>query len=149
MKVFKSEVQEIKVSYQTSGIRKVKITSSSDAEQVFRPLFPVDIEHREAFTILLLNRAHNTIGHFIVSTGGISGTVADVRLVFQVALKCNATSLLICHNHPSGNLYPSEVDKKLTKRMVDAGNLLEIPVLDHLILTPDSYFSFADDGILV
>ena len=80
--------------------------------------------------------------------GGMTGTVIDVRLVLKAALDLHATSLILCHNHPSGNLEPSDADKKITRQIKDAGLLMEIPVLDHLIVTQTGYFSFADEGLL-
>ena len=81
-------------------------------------------------------------------SGGISGTVADPKVIFQVALKANASSVILCHNHPSGNTKPSDNDIQLTKKLKKAGEFLELNVLDHLIITPDSYFSFADESLL-
>ena len=143
-----SELQEVQVSYRPTHLKKRRINSSQDSSKMFRELFPVDIQHREAFTILLLNSANDTVGHFIVGIGGINSTTADVRLVFQTALKCNATAIILCHNHPSGRLVPSEDDKRLTKQMVDAGEILDIKVFDHVILTADSYLSFFDEGLI-
>jgi len=146
MEILKSELKEVQVSYNTTGIKKRKITSSSSAQIIFKELFPVDIEHREALTVLFLNRANNTIGYFVGSIGGVSGAVVDSRLIFQTALKVNASALILCHNHPSGNLNPSDADLKLTKKIVKAGEILDIQVLDHIIITDESYYSFADEG---
>ena len=89
------------------------------------------------------------LGIMHVSKGGISGTVTDVRILFQAAIKANASGIIVCHNHPSGNLNPSESDTKLTQKIKEAGNLMDIQLLDHLILTTDdSYYSFADNGLL-
>ncbi len=102
----------------------------------------------EAFRILLLNRANRMVRNINISEGGVSGTVADPKKIFKMALEYNASSLILCHNHPSGNIQPSEADIKLTRKMKDAGILLDLPVLDHLIISSDSYFSFADEGLL-
>ena len=83
-----------------------------------------------------------------ISKGGISGTVADPKLIFKAALDSKASSLILVHNHPSGNLKPSEADKRLTKKVVEGGRMLDLPILDHLIFTNHGYFSFADEGIL-
>lgn len=84
-----------------------------------------------------------------VSKGGISGTLTDVRLIFQGALKTNASGIIVCHNHPSGNAYPSESDRKITQKIKEAGNLLDIQLLDHLIILPvEGYYSFADEGTI-
>src|SRR5664280_1957004 len=103
----------------------------------------------EYYKVLLMNRSNAFLGIFPVSKGGLSGTVTDVRLIYQAAIKANASGILICHNHPSGNLNPSESDTKITQKIKEAGNLLDIQLLDHLIITTDgSYYSFADNGLL-
>ncbi len=96
----------------------------------------------------MLNRQNQVLGCHQISKGGMTGTVVDVRVVFQVALKSCATSIILGHNHPSGNLDPSDADKKITRQLSEAGKMLEIPVIDHLILTSDSFFSMADEGYL-
>lgn len=99
--------------------------------------------------MLLLNRSNAVLGIFPVSKGGLSGTVTDVRLIYQAAIKANACGTIICHNHPSGNLNPSESDNKITQKIKEAGNLLDIQLLDHLIITTDGdYFSYADSGLI-
>lgn len=137
---------EVKISYRTTGVKHIKVNGSHSAEKILRELYPVDIEHREAFVVLLMNRANETLGVYTVSIGGVSGTVADSKLIFQSAIKCNASSIILCHNHPSGNLKPSDTDITLTKKIREGGKLLDIDVLDHLILTKTSYHSFADNG---
>jgi DNA repair protein RadC len=107
-----------------------------------------EIELKEYFFMILLNRANKVIGYYKLSEGGISGTVVDLRLAFGTALKGLASGIIITHNHPSGNLSPSEEDKRLTKKFVEAGKLLDIAVLDHLIVTNNGYYSFADEGII-
>ncbi len=102
----------------------------------------------EEFKILLLNRANRVIGCYEVSSGGICGTVADPKVIFAVALKCCATSIVLAHNHPSGNLNPSQADILLTNKLKEAGRFLDIEIIDHLILTSESYYSFADKGLI-
>jgi DNA repair protein RadC len=97
---------------------------------------------------MLLNRANKILRIFTVSTGGVAGTVADPKVIFATALKGNASSIILAHNHPSGNLKPSEADRQLTNRLTQAGKLLDISVLDHLIITAEEYFSFADEGLI-
>jgi len=146
-----SNLAEIKISYSTKvkPSERRKITSSHDCVDAFREIFPVEsIELRESFYIMLLNRANMVLGYFRVSEGGLSGTVADPRLIFSVALKTNACSVILCHNHPSGNTQPSSADIKLTKNIVECGKFMEITVLDHVILTVDSFYSFADEGLI-
>jgi DNA repair protein RadC len=126
-----------------------KITSAMDVHALFRDTWDHSFEHCESFRLMLLNRANKVLGITTISTGGITGTVTDIRMIMQYALKANATSIIVCHNHPSGNQQPSENDKTITNKLKEAGKLLDIPLLDHLILTPDNiYFSFADEGLL-
>ena len=106
------------------------------------------IEYQEEVKVILLNRANIVLGIYEMSKGGISGTVVDIRIIIGVALKCNASSIILVHNHPSGKLVPSEPDKAITKRLKLACNLLELVLLDHLIISKYGYFSFADDGSL-
>lgn len=127
-------------------IKKPKVTSSKDAyNYIIGDL--QDLPHEE-FWVLLLNRSNTIISKQQISSGGVSGTVADPKMIFKIALENLASSIILIHNHPSGNLKPSDADLRLTKKMSDSGILLDIPVLDHLILTDSSYFSFADEGIL-
>ena len=141
---------EIEVSYRTKvkASERRKITSSKDAESIFREIWSSSMEFKEEFYIILLNRANQVLGWYKISEGGMSGTVVDPKLVFSIALKSLASSLVVAHNHPSGNLKPSTEDINLTKRLKEAGALLEIPVLDHLILTNDGYYSFGDEGMM-
>jgi len=106
------------------------------------------IEFVEQFKVILLNRAQRVLGIYELSTGGVAGTVADTKLVFTSALKANACKIILTHNHPSGNLKPSMEDEQITKRMATAGIYLDIKVIDHLIITSEGYFSFADEGLL-
>jgi DNA repair protein RadC len=125
---------------------KVKITCSNDIYQIMKPEL-MDLP-KEEFWVILLNRANGLIKKEQISSGGISGTVADPKIIFKVALDQYASSIILVHNHPSGNLKPSQSDIDLTKKMRSAGKLLEIPVLDHIIFGDEGYLSFADDGIL-
>lgn len=135
------------MQYRTiQDLKKIKVTQSKDAERYFRQVFPVDVSHREAFVCLFLNRANNTIGHSLISIGGISSTIADGKVIFQHALACSASAIILCHNHPSGNLQPSSSDDDLTKKISEFGRLIDMSVLDHLILTEDAYMSYADEG---
>ena len=106
------------------------------------------IEYVEQFAILLLNRANEVLGVYKVSSGGITDTVADPKQIFTAALKANACSLVLSHNHPSGNLKPSKQDEELTRKIKEAGSYLDIKVLDHIIVTSETYYSFADEGLL-
>ncbi len=142
-------VSEIKVAYTTSDTPKVKIKSGDDAYNVLLASWNLDtIELQEEFKVLLLNRANELLGIYPLSRGGITGTVVDQRLIFAVALKCNATGIIMCHNHPSGKLLPSEADITLTKSIGKCADLLEINLLDHLIITKNGFYSFSNEGKL-
>lgn len=140
---------EIQVSYscEVPKDKRRRIKTSQDAFYILNSIWDQDtMELQEEFKILLLNRANEVIGVFNLSKGGITSTVVDVRLVFSIALKCNAVGIVLAHNHPSGNCNPSSMDLELTSKMSNAGKLLEISVLDHLILTKEGYYSFTDEG---
>jgi DNA repair protein RadC len=146
--LFNSNLAEIKITYRNkqkySDMRK--ITCSADAVEAFRSVWSDQIEYREEFAILCLNRANKVLGYSFISSGGLAGTVVDAKVVFQIALKSNASAVILAHNHPSGNKQPSEPDINLTKKLKQAGSLLELSVLDHVIITAESYYSLADEG---
>jgi DNA repair protein RadC len=123
-----------------------QIKCSRDVADIFQPIL-ADLAHEE-FWILFLNRSNKVINRMKLSQGGISGTVTDVRMVMKRAIEYLASGIIVCHNHPSGNLNPSESDTKITKKIKDAGELLEIQLLDHLIISDHNYYSFADNGML-
>lgn len=106
------------------------------------------IEYIEQFKVMFLNRAKRVLGIYEVSSGSVAGTVADPRQVFAAALLVNAVYLALLHNHPSGNLKPSECDKQMTARMQECGRLLDVPVIDHLIITTEGFLSFQDEGLM-
>jgi DNA repair protein RadC len=140
---------ELKVSYLPKKERGPKITSSYTAYEALKKVFnDKEIQLREEFIVLYLDRAHHIKGWHRVSIGGITGTVADPRLILALALKTASTSIIISHNHPSGNLKPSEADINLTGKIKSACAFLDINLLDHIIITDESYLSFADDGLL-
>ncbi|HVD97395.1 MAG TPA: DNA repair protein RadC [Cytophagaceae bacterium] len=128
----------------TDPHKKEKINSSKDLYDLMKPHL-MDLIHEE-FWIVLLNRANQVLKKKVISTGGISGTIADPKLIFKTALENLASAVILVHNHPSGNKNPSDADLVLTRKIKDAGKLLEIPVLDHLIYTENDYYSFADEG---
>jgi DNA repair protein RadC len=135
------EVAEIQLTYKTKvkPSQRPKITSSKDAYEVLLDNWDEDkLEFVEQFKVLLLNRANKVLGIYEVSTGGVSGTVADPKLVFAAAIKANASAMILAHNHPSGQVKPSQADINLTKKMV----------LDHIIVTSEKSYSFADEGLL-
>lgn len=126
--------------------KKTIIRSSKDIYDLLTP-YLLDLNHEE-FWVVLLNRANHVLKLEKISSGGISGTVADPKLIFKTALENLASAVILVHNHPSGNTNPSDADIVLTKKMKEAGKVLEIPVLDHLIFTDSDYYSFADEGRL-
>ncbi|NVN96009.1 MAG: JAB domain-containing protein [Bacteroidetes bacterium] len=141
---------EIEVRYKTKQKEKVTINRSKDAFEILYSLYNKDtIEFLEQFYLLLLNRANKVLGWINLSIGGTTGTVVDIKVIFALALKTNASGILLSHNHPSQSLNPSEEDKKLTKSISDAGKLFNIRLLDHIIIASDeAYYSFADEGML-
>lgn len=123
-----------------------KITGSKDVADHFFPILG-DLDHEE-FWIMLLNRGNKIIDSFMISQGGISGTVIDVRIILKPAIEKLASSIILCHNHPSGTMQASDADIKITKKIKNAAELLDIAVLDHLIIGQNQYLSFADEGML-
>ena len=144
------ELAEIKVSYKSKNQSRVKILGSQDAFNILYPLYDKEIiEYQEQFFLLLLNRANIVLGWIKLSSGGTSGTVVDPKMVFALALQTNSSAVLLSHNHPSGNIQPSQCDIALTKNINKSGQMLEIKLLDHLIISPDErFYSFADEGVL-
>ncbi|MFE3848091.1 DNA repair protein RadC [Flavobacterium sp. LB3P45] len=127
------------------AVELTKITSSKTIFEIMQPIIG-ELPHEE-FWIVYLNNSNKVISKSQLSKGGITGTLVDVRLVFKTALEMGATGLILCHNHPSGTLIPSDADKQITRKLKLAGDSLEIKVLDHLIVTETSYYSFVDEGI--
>jgi DNA repair protein RadC len=142
-------VNEIKLSYSRKGNCERSITSSRDAVDIFREHFDADeIDYRESFFALYLNQANKVLGIKKISECGISSTLVDVRIVMQAALLCNASGIIVAHNHPSGNLNPSSCDIKMTAQIKEAAKILSMNLLDHVILTSDAHYSFADNGMI-
>jgi len=151
MKTTTDAIAEIKVSYKPTKQIGPKITSSQLAYEYLIQLYDEEtVAFQEQFIILYLNRANDVIGAYNAFTGGITGTVADIRIIMGVALKSMACGIIISHNHPSGTLKPSSADKELTQRINEAGIMLDITLLDHIIVTPyeGSFYSFADIGFI-
>jgi len=142
------KVQEITARYRRSNLTEFKVTSSQIVSDTVRDIFPVEIDHREAMVCLYLNRANMVVSWGTISVGGISGTTIDNRVIMQQALMCNASSIILVHNHPSGNTEPSSTDINVTDKLKEVAKIMEIPLLDHLIITAKSYYSFSDNGLL-
>jgi DNA repair protein RadC len=150
-KILLTKVAEVELAYRSKvkAGERPSVSTSADAAQLFRTFWEEGkLELLEQFKVLFLNRANKVLCVYNLSSGGITGTVADPRLIYTAALKVHAVSLILCHNHPSGALSPSRADEELTQKIKGAGKLLDIQVLDHLILTADAYYSFADEGLL-
>ncbi len=128
------------------ALEKKKIASSHDVFEYFHP-FLCDLQHEE-FWVLYLNRAHHVIEHFNMSKGGISGTCFDARIILKRAIELLAQSIVLCHNHPSGNIQPSQADKDITRKIKEAALLVDVSVVDHIIVTEHAYYSFADEGLM-
>ena len=139
---------ELKAKKTPSNFEKVKIVSSKDAFNVIKQFYFDDIDIFESFFILCLNRNNQTIAYAKISQGGVAGTVVDIKLIAKYAIDCLASGVILAHNHPSGNLKPSNEDLAITKKVKEGLKRLDISVLDHLILTSQGYLSFGDEGIL-
>lgn len=144
------QVAEISISYQpkVKASERAIASTSTDAYKVFLSQWSHLISYIEEFNVLFLNQGNKVIGFFNVSKGGINCTSVDKRVIFAAALKACAVSVILAHNHPSGNLYPSQADIDLTKDLYKAGEILGIKVVDHLVISPDGFYSFADEGLI-
>ena len=142
-------VNEVKLSYKTkqNASERPKVLSSESVHKVLLNCYDADtVEFREYFKVLLLNRANRVLGVFNVSEGGISETVVDIRLILQSAILSNASGIILSHNHPSGNINPSQNDDIMTRKIKEACKVMDIVLLDHIIITSESYYSYADKG---
>lgn len=145
------KVAEVEVSYKSNYniTERPQINSSQDAYKILLQHWHLGkIEFLEEFKVILLNTSNRILGIVDISTGGVQGTLADPKIIFSVALKTNSSKLILSHNHPSGNLTPSEADKRLTQKLKEGGKLLNIEVCDHIIVTNHNYFSFADECMM-
>ena len=145
------KVAEVELVYKTTvkASERPKISSSHDCYNVLKEIWNKNrIEMLEEFKVLLLNRANKVTGVYEASTGGITGTIADPRLIIATAIKSLAVSIVLSHNHPSSNLTPSRADEELTNKIKEACRYLDIKVIDHIIITSEGYYSFADEGLL-
>jgi DNA repair protein RadC len=143
------ELPEIKISYKGSRSSSHHVKSAQESYGVLREIFDADtLEWKEESILLCLNSAHRLLGYYKISSGGMSGTVMDPRIIYTVALSAGATAIIVSHNHPSGSLTPSIADQEITNKLKDAGKLLDIKFLDHIIVTQESFFSFAENNLL-
>lgn len=142
-------VNEIKLSYSRIGNAEKTVVNSYEVSEVFRAHFESDqMDYKEHFYALYLDQKNKVLGIKKISECGISSTMVDVRIVMQGALLCNASAIVVCHNHPSGSLAPSSADIKMTQKIEEAAKVLDFNLLDHIILTSDSFLSFLDEGLL-
>jgi len=143
------ELPEIKISYKGGRSSSHHVKSAQESYGVLREIFDADtLEWKEESILLCLNSAHRLLGYYKISSGGMSGTVMDPRIIYTVALSAGATAIIVSHNHPSGSLKPSTADQEITNKLKDAGKLLDIKFLDHIIVTQESFFSFAENNLL-
>lgn len=142
-------VGEVKLSYHKKSLETRYVRTAEEAYTILRSTYSdEDIEYRESFKVLLMNQNFKVLGWTTISFGGITETPADVRMILQAALLCNATCITVCHNHPSGNLIPSRDDDRLTEKIRQACEIMRIHLIDHLILTGNSYYSYREKGRL-
>jgi len=146
--LFTQNISEVEITYhnKVKASERPKITCSADSYRIFSAVWDHNMDHIESFYAMFLNRANALLGVSRVAVGGTTGTIADPKVIYQLALKVNAQSIIVSHNHPSGNLNPSVMDEQLTRKLKSAGTFLDISFLDHLILTSEAYYSFADEG---
>lgn len=145
---FKSKLPKLELKYIPTNVDRVKITSSREAYHYLLPLYNADtLEYSEEFVVLFLNKANNTLGYMVMG-GTTTSTMICAQRLFAEALLCGAQAIILSHNHPSGRLIPSEADKKLTSELRIVAKVLKIDILDHLIITNQSYLSFSDKGII-
>lgn len=145
------KVAEVEVSYKShyNITERPRINSSQDAYKILMQHWRLgSLEHLEEFKVILLNTNNRVLGIVDISVGGVSGTLVDPKIIFAVALKTNTSKMILSHNHPSGNINPSEADKRLTQKLKEGGKLLDIEVCDHIIVTNHNYFSFADECLM-
>ena len=148
MKAEKGKAVEYILNAKICDFKKVKITSSRDAFEYIRNFYKDDIHIYESVFILLLNRANETIGFAKISQGGISGTVVDIRIILKYAIDTLASGVIMAHNHPTGQLNASPQDVQISKKLKEAGNWMDVTVLDSLIITDQYYTSLADEGMI-
>ena len=150
MKTTEFTMPEITISYKDNvkASERIKILSSETSYSYLKPFYSECMEHHEESYVMFLNRANKALGVSLISKGGMAETVMDVKIILQTALKVHASGIILSHNHPSGNLRPSEPDKQITSKIKEACKVLDLHLLDHIILTEESYYSFTDEGLL-
>ena len=144
------QVAEVKITYSSKikPSKRTKISNPEECVSLFRAFYKDDYEYREKFYVAYLNRANKVIGVKLLSTGSDAATIVSVKSIMQGAILAHACGLVLCHNHPSGNLQASQHDITITKKIKEAALLFDIVLMDHLILTEESFLSFANEGII-
>ena len=144
------EISEVQLSYRNKvkAADRKKVSCSSNGVSILRPFYEEYMEHREVSFAMLLNRGNQVLGVIRLSEGGVSGTVVDSKVLYQAAILANASAIILSHNHPSGVLKASQADIDITKKLVKAGKLFDIQVLDHIIFTEENYLSMADEDLM-
>jgi len=132
--------------HQSEALSKEQVTDSQTLYEILKPRM-ADLPHEE-FWVIYLNKANKILSFESISKGGVAGTVADIKIIFKKAIEQLASSIILAHNHPSGNLKPSSADIQLTKKMKETGQIMEIEVMDHIIVSESGYYSFADEGMI-
>jgi DNA repair protein RadC len=146
MKTYKTNLPEITLKLKKGNVLKAKLRTSKEAANIFRQIWDVDsLGIFESVIVIFLNRNNNTIGWYKVSQGGLTSSIIDNRLILVTALNCLATGIIMCHNHPSGNLQPSDSDINMTLKLRNAAEIFDINIVDHIILTEESHYSMADN----
>jgi len=142
-------IQEVKVTYKRPLLSTMpRVRKSQEAEAVLRKFIdPERIDYKEFFWIILLSRSHHVLGVAQIAEGGTTSTQVNLKEIFQLIIKTNAVNFVLCHNHPSGNLQPSEADIVITRRIKEVAQILDITLLDHLIISSEGYLSFSDEGV--
>jgi len=147
-KIYKSKAYEFSLKCNESPFQKMKITCSRDIFEFSKQLYADDILIYESIFAVFLNRSNNTIGFVKISQGGVSSTVLDVRIVLKYAIESLASAVILIHNHPTCNMYPSEQDINITNKIKEAAKLIDVALLDHIIISPNKYYSFADENMI-
>ncbi|HOZ83192.1 MAG TPA: JAB domain-containing protein [Niabella sp.] len=146
-RTYLKNLPEFSIKYKKGQVKEVKIINAQTAYELLKELYDADtLEYCESSIVIFLNRNNRSIGWFKVSQGGISGTVVDNRMILATALTAGASSIIMSHNHPSGNINPSDIDDKLTSKLKQACDILDIKLLDHIIVTADDYYSYGEQG---
>jgi DNA repair protein RadC len=152
MKTLQTYISEVRLVYRTKvkASDRPQVKCSKDTFDIFMESWDLDSkEHIEELKLMLLNRSNKVLGLSLQLRGGTTGTVIDTKLLLQYTIKSNANAIIICHNHPSGNIQPSEADMAITRKIKESGNLIDIKLLDHLIIIPEwKYYSMGDEGII-